>query len=117
MPQLPQLQILQTLPPAIDEVNEVAIWSFLLGLAGWMVREWWKNNLEHKHRKQAEEQIEKDWTNGEDTLTGGSNPGRTTSQLVKIVHQDLQMHKKETGRRFDRIIEDVGKIKGKLDID
>ncbi len=104
------------LPDALDEANELAVWTFILSTAGWAFRSWWKSRLETKHTVRVEKRIEKEWTNADETLTGSSNPGRTTAQLVEIVHEDLQQHKSETNRRFDIIHGDLGKIKGKLDI-
>ena len=102
--------------PAIDEPNEIAIWLIILTTAGAMIKVWWKARVEGRHNKKVEKQLEDNWEHGEETLIGSKNPGRSTAQLVEIVHEDLQLHKKETGRKFDRLIGDVGKIKGKLDI-
>ena len=103
--------------PAIDEPNELAIWMFILTTAGWMIKTWWTNKLNKHDHKKVEKKLEKDWSNGDDTISGRSNPGRSLAQLIEIVHDDLKIHKQETGRKFDRLINDVGKIKGKLDID
>jgi hypothetical protein len=102
--------------PAIDEPNEIAIWFLILSTGAAMIRVWWKTKVEGRHAKKVEKDLEENWEHGDDTLTGSKNPGRTTAQLIGIVHSDLQLHKKETGRKFDRLIGDVGKIKGKLDI-
>ena len=101
---------------AIDEPNEIALWTIIVSTGIWAFKTWWKQRLENKHKKRVEGRLEKEWSNGDDTLSGTKNPGRTQAQLIEIVHEDLQEHKKTSGRKFDKIIEDVGKIKGKLGI-
>jgi len=128
---LPTVAFGQTIDPgAFDEVHEqgllAAIMTALTGiltLGGWMVRTWWKARLENKHKKRVEKRLEQEWSNGDETLSGAKNPGRTQAQLTEVVHEDLQQHKTETNRRFehmdkrfDAIHGDLGKIKGKLDI-
>ena len=104
-------------PGAFDELHEQGILYGILsaltaigGLGTWMIRTWWKSRLENKHKLRVEKRIEREWTNADETLTGSSNPGRTTAQLVEMVHEDLQQHKSETNRRFDIIHGDLGKI-------
>lgn len=105
------------LPAAFDEPNEIGIWATIISLATWAFRAWWKSRVESQHKSRVEKRLEDDWTNGDGTLTGSKNPGRTVSQLVEIVHEDLQEHKKETNKRFDAVHMDLGKIKGKLGIE
>jgi len=109
-------EITSWVPRAFDEPNEVGIWTLVLSAIVWMLRTWWIVRLEKKQSRRVEQRIEREWTNGDATLTGKKNPGRTISELVELVHQDLQQHKSETNRRFDLIHSDIGKIKGKLDI-
>ena len=121
-------------PGAFDELHEqgllaaiIAALSGVLGLGQWMVRTWWKARLERqykpdvveeaKHKARVEKKLESGWTNGDETLPGKSNPGRTQAQLTEVVHEDLQQYKAETNRRFDLVHGDLGKIKGKLGID
>ncbi len=104
------------LPDALDEANELAVWATILSTAGWAFRTWWKSRLETKHKVRVEKRLEKEWTNGDDTLTGASNPGRTLPQLVELVHDDLKEFKRETNRNMNALNQDVGRIKGKLDM-
>ena len=105
------------LPDALDEANELAIWTFILSTTGWAFRSWWKTRLETKHKVRVEKRLENEWTNANETLPGTKNPGRTQAQLVEIVHEGLQQHVAETNARFDKVHTDLGKIKGKLGID
>ncbi len=122
---LPTVAFGQTIDPgAFDELHEqgllAAIMTALTGiltLGGWMVRTWWKDRLENKHKKRVEKQLESGWSNGDETLPGTKNPGRTQAQLTEVVWEDLQQHKTETNKRFDIVHGDLGKIKGKLGID
>lgn len=104
------------LPDALDEANEFAIWTMILSTGGWAFRTWWKSRLETKHKVRVEKRLEREWTNGDDTLTGAANPGRTLPQLVELVHDDLKEFKRETNRDLRIITDDVGRIKGKLDM-
>ena len=121
-------------PGAFDELHEqgllaaiIAALSGVLGLGQWMIRTWWKARLENeykpdvieeaKHKARVEKKMESGWTNGDETLPGKNNPGRTQAQLVEVAWEDLQQHKAETNARFDKVHSDLGKIKGKLGID
>lgn len=105
-----------SIPPTTSETDEIALWTLVLTMIFWILRIWWQWRHEVKNARRVERRLENEWTNGDDTLSGSRNPGRTTAQLVELVHEDLQHHKRETSRKFDRLIEDVGRIKGKLDI-
>lgn len=105
------------LPGALDEPNEIGIWATVISLATWAFRTWWRTRVESQQKLRVEKRLEEVWTNGDETLPGSRNPGRTVSQLVEIVHEDLQEHKKETNKRFDVVHMDLGKIKGKLGIE
>jgi hypothetical protein len=115
--QAAQATVVDLLPSALNEPNEFGIWATILSIATWAIRTWWKSRTDLKHRTRVEKRLEEDWSNGDSTLTGSKNPGRTTSQLVEIVHEDLQAHKKETNARFDKVHSDLGKIKGKLGVE
>ena len=104
------------LPDALDEANEFAIWTMILSTGGWAFRTWWKSRLESKHKVRVEKRLEDEWTNGDATLSGSKNPGRTLPQLVELVHDDLKEFKRETNRDLRTITDDVGRIKGKLDM-
>ena len=110
-------------PGAFDELHEQGLLAAILAalsgtftLGTWMVRTWWKSRLENKHKVRVEQKLEREWSNGDDTLTGATNPGRTSAQMLELVHDDLQQHKKETNARFDKVHSDLGKIKGKLGV-
>ena len=100
----------------LSNPNQVAIWAYILASAFWIYRNWRKEEKEKKHTKKVEKELEKNWTNGDDTLSSKPNPGRSQIHLLEMVNEDLQLHKIETGRKFDQLIGDVGKIKGKLGI-
>lgn len=91
--------------------------GILLAIGYYLIKLWLTARKEDVHKRRVEKRLEEEWTNGEDTLTGSKNPGRTTSQLIEIVHEDLQEHKKETNSRFDKVHSDLGKIKGKMGIE
>ena len=104
------------LPDALDEANELAVWATILSTAGWAFRTWWKSRLETKHKVRVEKRLEDEWANGDATLSGSKNPGRTLPQLVELVHDDLKEFKRETNRSMSTLKDDVGRIKGKLDM-
>lgn len=120
---LPTLVLAQDIPIDPHEIHEQNLWTVLItvatslvGLLGWAFRTWWKEKIVDKHKEDVERKLEEDWTNGDDTLPGKRNPGRTVPQLIEIVHKDLQQHKSETNRRFDKVHSDLGEIKGELKI-
>ena len=107
-------QVSSVLPEALNEVNEVGIWTILVSVSAWAFRVWWKSRVEKKQTKQLEEKLENDIGS---SLAGSSNPGRSLPQMLESIYEDLQTYKMETNGTLLKVHEDLGKIKGKLGLE
>lgn len=103
------LLLLQTSIP-IGQIE--ALWGTIIGLLIWMVKTWWGQKV---NRKKLEEE-EFDKVKVVKKIGNGNGQVRTLSRAVEHLHDDVQAHKEITRVRFEKLLEDVGRIKGKLDI-
>ncbi len=107
--------------------EEIGIVVTILGIGGALIRLWYsarkaKAELEHAKKVMAredasklklEQKLESDPST---TLTGTSNPGRTTAQLVEIIHDNQKRFEENTNNRLTEIAEFMGRVKQKLDM-
>lgn len=113
--------VLQLASDTLTETTHIGILATVLATAAGVVKVWLKTKKDEQQTRRVEKKLENSWAEerGDDSLVGIAkpNPGRSLPQLIEFIHADLQEHKRETHQRFDKILTDVGKIKGKLDID
>ena len=106
------LWIWQVAGSTAEEINHIGVWTVAVSTAVWAFRFWWKHRIEEADKRKLEQKLENGWSHGDETLPGSRNPGRTTAQLMEIIHQDLQAFKTETNQRFDGIHKKLGRLEG-----
>ena len=106
------LNMLMMLPleHAHSPTEEIGAGMMILGIVYYLVRHFLGKRGYEKKLRGLEAKMEQDPDN---TLTGSSNPGRSTVDLVEVIYEDV----KEVKRTLTRHEGELGKIKGKIGID
>lgn len=108
-------------------VEEIGIVITILGIGGALIKLWYsarkaKAELEHakhimaredEHKLKLEQKLENDESF---TMSGGKNPGRTTAQLVEMIHDNQKRFEESTNKSLSDIREFMGRVKEKLNM-
>ena len=94
-----------------EHPEEGGIWLAIAGTVAYIVRHWFQSRKFRAAAKEFEKKLEND---PESSLAVAKNPGRTSVELLEILHSDLTEFKRATNLRLDKLTEEVGYLKGRL---
>lgn len=97
--------------PLIDNPVEAPLWLAVLSTVGYIIRHWFQSRKYRVNLKELEQKMENDPDN---SISIVKNPGRSTVEILDVIHDDLREFKRATNARLDTLTSDVGYLKGRI---
>ncbi len=95
--------------------ERIGMWTMLLGIAYYAARHFWGKRNYEKTLKKVEAKIESDEDSSIGRI-GRANPGRSTVELVEVLHEDFKEFRTETRQTLKEHGRQIGRIEGRLEI-
>ena len=103
--------------------QHLGMWAMLVGIAYYTVKHFWGKRKYETKLKSVEAKMESDDDSSIGAI-GAKNPGRTTVELVEVVHEDLTRYRNETRQDIKEVRDElrkhgrqIGRIEGRLGIE
>lgn len=94
-----------------ENPTEGGLWVMVAGTIAYIVRHWLQSR---KFRASALEFERKLESSDDSSVNVAKNPGRTTVELLDVIHEDLKEFKRTTNARLDKLTEKVGYLEGRI---
>lgn len=104
-------QIAQQASHLAEHPEEGGLWLGILATIGYIVRHWFQSRKFRASAREFEKKLE---DSDDSNLNTAKNPGRSTVELLDVIHEDLKEFKRATNMRLDTLTSEVGYLKGRI---
>jgi hypothetical protein len=104
-------QLAQQASHLTENPTEGGLWVMVAGTIAYIVRHWLQSRRFRASALQFEKKLE---DSSDSSLSVSKNPGRTTVELLDVIHEDLKEFKRTTNARLDKLTEEVGYLRGRI---